>query len=105
MSCVDAGVGVSSLTPVAVSLQVLYAQAEGGRSRGSRWVDATKAALAILTILVAAALAETRVLHLRQTGARSDPGTDAIASPATAIGQSHGWRERATVPGWNRPSS
>jgi multiple antibiotic resistance protein len=43
---------------------MLFARAEAGRSSGSRWVDATKAALAILAILVAAALAGTKVLHL-----------------------------------------
>jgi multiple antibiotic resistance protein len=43
---------------------MLFAQAETARPRGKAWVDATKAALTILAILVAAALAGTRILHL-----------------------------------------
>jgi multiple antibiotic resistance protein len=43
---------------------MLFEQAEIGRSRGSQLVDATKTALAILAILVAAALAGTQVLHV-----------------------------------------
>jgi multiple antibiotic resistance protein len=43
---------------------MLFAQAEAGRSAASQLGEATKAALTILAILVAAALAGTRVLHL-----------------------------------------
>jgi multiple antibiotic resistance protein len=43
---------------------MLFTESEAGRSSSSRFVDATKAALAILAILVAAALAGTNVLHL-----------------------------------------
>ena len=43
---------------------LLFARAEVGRSHGSQFIDAAKAALAILGILVAAALAGTRVLDL-----------------------------------------
>ncbi len=43
---------------------MLFARAEAGRSFGTRFADATNAALAILAILVSAALAGTRVLHL-----------------------------------------
>jgi multiple antibiotic resistance protein len=43
---------------------ILFAQTEVGRSRSRQWADATKAALAILAILVGAALAGTRVLDL-----------------------------------------
>lgn len=43
---------------------MMFAQAEVGRSRGERLVDATKATLAILVILLAAALIGTQLLHL-----------------------------------------
>jgi multiple antibiotic resistance protein len=43
---------------------VMFAQAEAGGSRRTQLVDATKAAVAILAILVGAALAGTRVLDL-----------------------------------------
>ncbi|MCC8999916.1 MAG: hypothetical protein LM522_10550 [Candidatus Contendobacter sp.] len=43
---------------------MLFAQAEVGRSYGNLLLDATKAALSIFVILVAAALAGTRVLDL-----------------------------------------
>jgi multiple antibiotic resistance protein len=43
---------------------MLFAGAETGRSPGNHLLDATKAALAILAILVGAALAGTRVLDL-----------------------------------------
>jgi multiple antibiotic resistance protein len=43
---------------------VMFAQAEAGSSRRKQLVDATKAAVAILAILVGAALAGTRVLDL-----------------------------------------
>jgi len=43
---------------------MLFAQAEVGRSCGNLLLDATKAALSIFVILVAAALAGTRVLDL-----------------------------------------
>jgi len=43
---------------------MLFERAEAGRSRGRQLADATKAALAILAILVAAALAGTQVLHV-----------------------------------------
>jgi len=42
----------------------LFMQAVAGRSRASQLVDATKAALVILAILVGAALVGTKVLHL-----------------------------------------
>ena len=41
-----------------------FARAEAGRPPGDQLLDATKAALAILAILVGAALAGTQVLHL-----------------------------------------
>jgi multiple antibiotic resistance protein len=43
---------------------MLFAQAVAGCPRGSQIVDATKAALAIMVILVIAAVAGTNVLHL-----------------------------------------
>jgi multiple antibiotic resistance protein len=43
---------------------MMFAQVETEYSRGERLIDATKAALSILLILVAAALAGTRLLHL-----------------------------------------
>ena len=43
---------------------MLFARAEVGRSQGRRFIGATKAGAAILAILVGAALAGTRVLHL-----------------------------------------
>jgi multiple antibiotic resistance protein len=43
---------------------MLFARADAGRSRSSQLVDATKAALAIVAILVTAALAGTKVLHV-----------------------------------------
>jgi len=43
---------------------MLFARAVVGRSPGSQLADATKAALIILAILLAAALAGTKVLHL-----------------------------------------
>jgi multiple antibiotic resistance protein len=43
---------------------MLFARAEAGRSRVVQFADATKAAGAILAILVGAALAGTKVLHL-----------------------------------------
>ncbi|MBK5967595.1 hypothetical protein CCR91_02140 [Thiorhodovibrio winogradskyi] len=43
---------------------VLFAQVEGESSRRKQFVDATKAAMAILAILLGAALAGTRVLDL-----------------------------------------
>ena len=43
---------------------MLFTRAEAGRPRSSQWVDATKAALAILVILLGAALVGTKVLHL-----------------------------------------
>jgi multiple antibiotic resistance protein len=42
---------------------LMFIQAEAGRSDSSRLADATKAALAMSAILVAAALAGTKVLH------------------------------------------
>jgi multiple antibiotic resistance protein len=42
----------------------MFAQIEAGQDRGARLADATKAALAVLVILVVAALAGARVLHL-----------------------------------------
>jgi multiple antibiotic resistance protein len=43
---------------------VMFAQARAECPRREQWVDATRAALAILLILIAAALAGTRLLHL-----------------------------------------
>jgi multiple antibiotic resistance protein len=43
---------------------LLFSRAEAMRSRGSRFIDATKAAVAILAILLGAALAGTKVLYL-----------------------------------------
>jgi multiple antibiotic resistance protein len=43
---------------------VLFAQAEAGSSRRKQLADATKAAVAILAILLGAALAGTRVLDM-----------------------------------------
>lgn len=43
---------------------MMFVQAEAGRSRGEQLIDATKAALTILVILMAAALVGTRLLHL-----------------------------------------
>jgi multiple antibiotic resistance protein len=43
---------------------ILFAQTDVGRPRSRQWADATKAAVAILAILVGAALAGTRVLDL-----------------------------------------
>jgi multiple antibiotic resistance protein len=60
---VQAIVTVLSLVNPAIC-GMLFAQAEVGRSRTSRLADATKAALAILSILVVGALAGTRVLDL-----------------------------------------
>jgi multiple antibiotic resistance protein len=60
---VQAIVTVLSLVNPAIC-GMLFAQAEVGRSGTGRLADATKAALAILAILVVAALAGTRVLDL-----------------------------------------
>ncbi len=43
---------------------MMFVQAEAGRSRGKQVLDATKATLAVLVILVAAALVGTKLLHL-----------------------------------------
>lgn len=43
---------------------MMFVQAEAGRSRGQQLIDATKATLAVLVILVAAALIGTQLLHL-----------------------------------------
>jgi multiple antibiotic resistance protein len=43
---------------------VMFVQAESGRSRGQRLLDATRATLVVLVILVVAALVGTRLLHL-----------------------------------------
>lgn len=43
---------------------MMFAQAEARRSPGGRFIDATKAALAILLILLAAAFVGTKLLHL-----------------------------------------
>jgi multiple antibiotic resistance protein len=43
---------------------MMFVQAEAGRSRGEQLIDATKAILAVLVILVAAALIGTQLLHL-----------------------------------------
>jgi len=43
---------------------MMFVQAEAGRSRGEQLIDATKASLAVLVILVAAALIGTQLLHL-----------------------------------------
>lgn len=42
----------------------MFAQIEGGRTRATRLIDATKAALAVLVILIVAALAGARVLQI-----------------------------------------
>jgi multiple antibiotic resistance protein len=43
---------------------MMFVQAEAGRSRGEQLIDASKAALAILVILMASALVGTKLLHL-----------------------------------------
>jgi multiple antibiotic resistance protein len=43
---------------------MMFVQAEAGRSRGERLMDAAKASVAILVILAASALAGTKLLHL-----------------------------------------
>ena len=43
---------------------VMFAQIEAGQTRAVQIVDATKAALAVLVILLVAALAGARVLHI-----------------------------------------
>jgi multiple antibiotic resistance protein len=43
---------------------MMFVQAEAGRSRGQQLIDATKATLAVLVMLVATALTGTQLLHL-----------------------------------------
>lgn len=43
---------------------MMFVQAEAGRSYGEQLIDATKAALTILVILMASALVGTRLLHM-----------------------------------------
>lgn len=43
---------------------MMFVQAEAGYSRGQQLIDATKATLAVLVMLVAAALTGTQLLHL-----------------------------------------
>ena len=68
---------------------MMFVEAESGSSRGQRLVDATKATLVVLVILVVAALVGTRLLHLFGIWSRAGGCWHGWDSPCSAARQPH----------------